>query len=158
MTVFDRISSLKTSDQTTAARFTATLLVMRDMIKGLPMEDPLMKHTYVDYLYHGYDQALKCLNLFYGRIQENPRARTLFNKYEVQMLDAGYGAEVIDYRLSQIIPFFNKMQVERTEYHKRVKQQQAIEARKKQAEDQKSIFDLTNADAIHQHLDQRSGT
>ena len=74
------------------------------------------------------------------------------------MLDAGYGAEVIDYRLSQIIPFFNKMQVERTEYHKRVKQQQAIEARKKQAEDQKSIFDLTNADAIHQHLDQRSGT
>lgn len=153
--IFDRISQLKSTDQATAARYTTTLLVMRDMIKGLPMEDPLMKHTYVDYLYQSYDQTIKCLNLFYNRIQQNPRARTLFNKYEIQMLDAGYGQEVIEYRLRQLVPFFTQMKTKRTEYHARVKREQEIEAARKAKEDQKHIFDLSNADAIHQHLDGR---
>lgn len=154
-TVLSRLSTLAKADQTTAARFTAVLLVMRDMVKGLPMDDPLMKHTYVDYLYDSYDQVIKCLNLFYDRIQQSPRARTLYNRYETQMLDAGFGKQVIEYRLNQLAPFFRQMKTKRVKYHQTVKRAQQIAAAKKQKEDSKTIFDLSNADEIHSHLDNR---
>lgn len=116
--ILDIIHDTCETDKANCARYLSTIMLMKDMGKRLREEgDELQKNTYIDYMYGTPEVAKRALGLFYERIQENPRARNLFKKYETQFLDDAYGHVVMRNRIDQLRPYFNQRMIDRVKYH-----------------------------------------
>lgn len=150
ISILDVISDTCESNKPTCAQYLATIMVLRDMGKLLRDEThELQKNTYIDYLFGTVDHAKLALNHFYKRIDENPRARNLFKKYELQFLDHAYGHVVMQNRIEQLKPYFNQRKVSRTKYHEDRLVDNLAKAQDKVIADVKDRYDLSNGDKIH---------
>lgn len=148
-TILDTINGKCESDKPTCARYLATIMVLKDMGKLLQTEEHhLQKNTYIDYLFGSEEHAIRALNLFYNRIQENPRARRLFNKYELQFLDHAYGHVVMRNRIEQLMPYFTRRKMERIKYHEDRLINNLSAAQDKVAAEYTDKYDLSNGDTI----------
>lgn len=100
------------------ANHLATLMVLRDMDLRYKNEDhPLKSNTFLDYLYGDGKTTKRAVDLFYKRIQENPRARNLMKKYVSQFMDYDYGAQAMRYRIRSLRDHFDKRKGERIKHH-----------------------------------------
>lgn len=157
--ILDAISAQCETDKAQCARYLSTIMVLKDMGKLLRTEDnELHKNTYIDYLYGTPEHAKLALNHFYNRIQENPRARRLFRKYELQFLDYGYGHAVMRNRIETLKPYFNQRKVDRIKYHEERLVNNLAKAQEKIASEHRDQFDLSNGDEIHDQAIKRQGT
>ena len=100
------------------AKHLATLMVLRDMDLRYKNEDhPLKSNTFLDYLYGDGKTTKRAVDLFYKRIQENPRARNLMKKYVEQFLDYDYGAKAMRHRIRSLRDHFSKRKDQRVKHH-----------------------------------------
>ena len=159
-TILDTINATCETNKAQCARYLSTVMVLKDMGKLLPSEDhKLHKNTYIDYLFGAPEHAKLALNHFYKRIQENPRARRLFRKYEVQFLDHAYGHTVMRNRIETLKPYFNQRKVSRIKYHEDRLITNLAKAQDKIAAEHKEQFDLSDGDKLHdQALKRQSGS
>lgn len=106
------------SKQDVCARYMATMMVIRDMDMRYSAEDhPLKSNTMIDFLYGDVETTKKALNAFKLRIDENPRARILWNKYLDQYTDIGFGPKAMRYQIKKLADHFKRRKDERTAHH-----------------------------------------
>lgn len=147
-TILDAIYDNCESDKQNCARYLAAIMVLKDMNGRLSTEDdPLQHHTYIDYMYGSTEQTKKALGKFFDRIQENPRARNLFKKYEKQFLDFEYGHTIMKNRIESLRPHFNQRKVDRVKHHQDRLVSNLAKAQDKIANDYIEGDDLLNGDA-----------
>lgn len=150
LTVLDTIDEQCETNGEACARYLATLMVLRDMGKLLKDEsNPLQQNTYIDYLYGSPELALKAINHFYNRIQQNPRARRLFSKYELQFMDAGYGHVVMRTRIKSLRPYFEARKQSRLKFHEDTVVNNVIQSQDKIRKDYDDQYDLTDEDKVY---------
>lgn len=149
-TILDAIEARCEAEKPQCARYMATIMVLKDTGKLLASEEhELHQNTYIDYLFGNVEHAKLALNHFYNRIQENPRARNLFRKYELQFMDHAYGHTVMRNRIETLKPYFNQRKVDRIKYHEDRLITNLTKAQDKIAAEYKDQVDLSNGDAIH---------
>lgn len=116
--IYELASNYKTQD--ICARYMATMMVIRDMDTRYKEEEhPLKANTMIDFLYGDVETTKKALNAFHARIQENPRARILWNKYVDQYMDIGFGPKAMQYQIEQLKSYFEGRKAQRTQHHEK---------------------------------------
>lgn len=150
--ILDLIYDNCEKDKANCARYMAAIMVLKDMNGRLTAEDdPLQKHTYIDYMYGNTDQTKKALGKFYDRIQENPRARNLFKKYEKQFLDFEYGHTIMRNKIEMLKPHFNQRKIDRVKHHQDRLINNLAKAQDKIAAEYVEGDDLQNGDTTLDH-------
>lgn len=152
--ILDVISDKCESDKPTCANYLATLVVLKDAGKLYQTEEHvLQKNTYIDFLYGSTETTVRALNLFYRRIQENPRARRLHARYVEQFMDDAYGHVIMRNRIETLRKYFDDRRTARLKYHENRLVDNIAAAQSKIADQHREQHDLSNGDAIRDEID-----
>lgn len=106
------------TEQDICARYLATIMVIRDMdIRYDDESHELKSNTMIDFLYGDDGVTRSALNNFNRRIQENPRARRLYEKYLLQFMDFDFGPKAMKFQIDQLHKYFEKRKGQRVKHH-----------------------------------------